>query len=791
MQRLHHSSYTKSSLQRRFASTSSVSEKESTSSLLQSSLVDLQPFFATSPQTSTSNPAWAQRVRSALDQAIAASSNAPSEVLIVRQDESSSSASTTDVLAALVEDGVRDPAGDVPMALHELRSRSAGPSSIAAVEYSETLGQDYERRTLSAPLPWLRDSRIRLQEMAAGDLGSQEACSQIYLASQVLVALPYTAIFSPSQPRWVSQVLETLRTFASHPGLRVVLTHSGQAIDEHDASTALNSWISSAGVEADVPVSYVNIAKAREAQGALRGAMGSASSSSGESVNTNATTDRSALWSRFSTLSKQSGLPALVNSISSHATSNSPDYHLSLLLDHAEQTISAQLALAQSDVDSIRSLAAHLEQSATAQGERLSTEVLSSVTEDIVRPLGQDSSSAASPAKEPPLLPKWWKLPFLGDARARERIQEALQRDWLGGRAVEDRLIWWTGRLVEEEAKERKDVRQIVAALLAGQAQSPAVQETGPTGDQAVAEPSPRIKVQSYNTIALPPSQQLAIRSAAFIAGSDSKNDSATASLATRNPRLLALPILQARDEMLGRRTTTSSSQVHVKARQSGSREDDADIDGYNDGQRFSVSLLDSLQRRLQLAVYRFYSMTSASALLATWGGVSGALFPEITESAASSAAETNLAAFNQEVLNLLTSVQFSPSTSLGVFLFGLSASLWTLQRSHSRIARRLLTRDLLKRVPSNVVAELETLVKTRVVGGDAGLYGARSRVGRVLSEWCQGRPHEESGGGAVGAKRGAEGAVGMVQRQREQWKRVLMARRKRAEARQDGARDS
>lgn len=557
------------------------------------------------------------------------------------------------------------------------------------------------------------------------DLSAPDTLSAIYLASQVIVSCSYSSLFTPRPSPWLQELGYVLRTFADHPGLRLTISHNGEATATSDRARAaqqITRLVASSAINR-VPrltVDFVNTAKVRHAQEALREAMGFPALSSHATSSSAASQNRTNSWSEFQSLSTESGLPALVSSLIASSDSHEQE-HLHLLISHAAEEISTRLSLAKTDLDGVRSWARWLESSAESDASHLVGKILSSTPSVTKQP--------PHSGNEPPLLPKWWKLPFIGDVEARERIHVALERVWLGGKETEERLIWWGGRLRELQSKEQKEMEQVVMKLQKGQ-QLP--NEGGEDGGLDSGSQSPNKAKRTDHLRSLPPSRILEMRSASLAYLTSPNVD-------LNDPTVLAQPIIRARDHFFGRnlppgrKAFAARPATPVTAELSG---------GGSAGlgpspQEGGVSILDSLQRRIQSSIFRFYATTGLAWSIAGWGLASHELFPYVEQTAAGAGASGSLSLLavpSAYLTDLLSLPSFDPSTSLGIALLGSTYALWSLQRSHARISSRLLTRDLLTRIPANARAGLQERVEEVAM---QGIFGWRAKIGGIVREWC------------------------------------------------------
>lgn len=216
------------------------------------------------------------------------------------------------------------------------------------------------------------------------------------------------------------------------------------------------------------------------------------------------------------------------------------------------------------------------------------------------------------------------------------------------------------------------------------------------------------------------------------------------------NPSLLAQPVLQSRDQLLGRRSRRkkgpfADARVASGTTMTGTAATEATRGAVAGG----ASLLDELQRRVQSSIYRFWAIISLSYGAAVWGSASHALYhsetralqPDLVDVVASSSSSSSQAVSlpipdpGTVLLDVLTYPNLDPSTAVGVALFGTTLALWNLQRSHSRLAKRFLNRDVMNRMPQIALAEVSTLSET--LARDV-VFKPRSQVGQVLGQWVE-----------------------------------------------------
>lgn len=610
----------------------------------------------------------------------------------------------------------------------------------------------------------------------------------MYLASQILLTISYLSLFSPSQPTWLPQLASVLNVFEGRSGLRLIITHNGEVASPTQAAdvrSGIQKWIHSTASQSPVAsyratglqIDFVDLNKAREAQAALRGAMGFRATDT-EPVRGDA---RSRLWSQFQYLSAQSGIPSLISSLSAFVSSSgSAESLLSLLAAHSQQHIASRLALAEAELGEVRSLSSWLRSSSSTESSRLTKEILASVSNAMVQ-LPKTVTS-----KEPPLLPSWWKVPWIGDAGVREQVQERLEKDWLGGKEVEDRLTWWGGRVVELEKQERTKVNQIVQRLLKGQ------HFTGLGDSDTIAYSQQQTLTSSRGTpsrtLALPPSLLLALRAAfALSAGGSSWSADFSDLNCISSPNLLAQPVIQTRSRLLGRRgrkrgVCAFSAFVWPGTRVTGTRA--TPTGSAIPSESSGASLLDELQRRFQTSVYRFWAILGTFYGGAAWGSASHALFHRsgastsnlVVEPTTTTAAAISAGSPSSLLLDMLTYPNLDPATSLGVVLLGTALAFWTLQRSHTRLAKMFLDRDVLERMPQIALAEVRAL--SDAVGHDM-VFKSRQEVGRVLQQWIESQEksppvgaREEAAEAAATALAGGVG--GSIAAQRRKFARLV-----------------
>ncbi|CAO1612977.1 unnamed protein product [Parajaminaea phylloscopi] len=593
--------------------------------------------------------------------------------------------------------------------------------------------------SLQAPLTWLRDAGVAVTEVRTDDLRSEQLQTALYSAAQVIFTISYSTLFSPAQAPRLSALAATLNTFQHRRGVKLVVGHHGQLTSPSQLSAANESiqrWLHTATSQSaerrgdsDVDVEFIDLNKAKEAQISLRGAMGF--KSDGPSSAAQAGDSRSHLWTRFQELSTDSGLPALMSSLSL-PTEQAPKIGMEpadLLHEHALQYVASRLAVAEAELEEMRSLSSWLASSSTDGAAALTDEIVSSVSKAVVQ------QPKAVGSNEPPLLPSWWKLPWLGDAEVRERVQRKLEREWLGGSEVEDRLTWWGGRLVEFEKQERSQLHQIVQRLLKGQ-HLPSFPPNQGTSDEPPQSASESIRTRTVSrALSLPPSLLLALR-AAFTPLSASHSNGVQFSDVdvVSNPSLLAQPVAQTRSHLLGRRGSSRmargfSARVAPGTTMTGTATTDpATASTAPSG----ASLLDELQRRVQASVYRFWTTISLSYGLPAWASVSHTLFHQQATNVLEAAPVTSPDPPSL-LLEVLSYPQMDTSTAAAVALFGTTFALWSLQRSHARLAKKFLSRDVLERMPQIALAEIRALsdaVCRNVV------FKSRADVARVLKQW-------------------------------------------------------
>lgn len=491
----------------------------------------------------------------------------------------------------------------------------------------------------------------------------QDTATQIYTSPQVLIVAPYDLLFSLTPPAWLTALKTTLKTFAAHPGLQLVVSQRNEIRSQEEQARVkgkIAQWIDATDpLAAPFLVSFVDVSKAKEAQGALRRAMGfdgpdGPSSSSSSS-------SRSQQWTLFQSLSADSGLPNLINSLRERQHIAA---HHAVLQQHAQEEITSRIRNAQADLEALSSQSTYLSTTATRDSQALLTSILSDVRDGV---LSDVTASASAHHHEPALLPKWWKLPFIGDVETRQRVQEALQDTWLGGEATEQKLIWWSGRLAEIQRAEQRHVQDTLRDL-----------------------------EQRHR---LPQSLLLEIRARAL----SPRSSTAVTTLAE--------PVTRARDHLFGRTSRLQRRRTNGAGAPT-TRTPTAAGYGPTPTQG-GISILDNLQRRVQNIIYRFYATVGGSIALSTWGLASRAL-------------------------DLTTApMHWTNSTSLAILAFGSTYALWSLQRSHSRLTLRLLTRDVLKRIPANVLAEVEGVSVDALQGG---VYRSRSELARSLDAWVRER---------------------------------------------------
>ncbi|PWN29162.1 hypothetical protein BDZ90DRAFT_140430 [Jaminaea rosea] len=683
---------------------------------LQASLTSLLTSFSDSSSNSiTADAAWQGRVARAL-QELQGGPVREEQILVLRPR--SDDDGDGDLLGALTQDALQDPQARAATLLGELRRAEGytkeGESSSTSLVYAKEIAVDAEERTLRGPWPLLKEIAASIVEVQTNNLDSPSIHSHLYLSSQVLLCLPFSALFSPLKQAWLADVASLLRTFENHPGLRLVVTHSGQASADAGsiAQERIRTWLRTP----DIPIQFVDLVKAARGQEALRGAMGLPTTEM--QATAAGPQDRSSLWTRFQSLSQQSGLPNLMSSLvetrqqassssavgsptetdsASTTSSTSSQSHLDLLTSHAQQHLQSRLSLALSENSALHSLATHLSSSSHSLADRLTSEIISSIREDLLRP-PSSNLTATAPANEPPLLPAWWKLPLLGDAAVRERVQGAFERDWLGGGRVEETLIWWAGRLAVLAEEEKREIKTLVEGLARDTAGTRSSVEDHLLVERSSSSSS--LSPPKLSVLQLPASQLLQLRSALTASSSIGTGDIGLALSSRRN--LLAEPVQRARDHVLGR--APRGSRLAKMARTS--------VDPAEPATLPPPSLLDTIQTSVQRASYRFWTILTFSTSLSIYGRLVATLSPSSPPSW------------------LLP--HFSSGTALGVFLLGNAFALLRLQRDHSRLARKVVQRDLVERVPRNVLAELEAVVK----GTGEGIWAARREVGEGLGRW-------------------------------------------------------
>lgn len=457
-----------------------------------------------------------------------------------------------------------------------------------------------------------------------------------------------------------------------------------------------------------------------------------------------ASTDRSLLWTQFQELSTQSGLPSLISSLEVPIENG----HLDLLIRHAEEEVNSHLLSSRAESDEVKALASWLSRSAESNAETLAKEVLATTSPAISR---QPSHSG----NEPALLPKWWKLPFIGDGESRNRVHEALEREWLGGKETEERLTWWAGRLKELQATELQKIEEIVARLHKGQRQGTPQglesQEPLPTtmtpfdasasGTAAGSIPSPHPSTTKTYLPPMPQSRLLELRFASPLYNSKARVE-------FDDPTILAHPLIRARDHFFGRAPSQQATKdpLHHRSPNSSANLPSGSAAGVGlSPAEGGISILDTLQRRLQSTIYRFYSTLLLSWSVAAWGSASHHLFHQSVPQTflstfwSSSPTATTSAASSFSPRSVLTDIvsfpDFENGTAIALAGLGTTWAVFALQRNHSKIAKRVLTRDLLTRIPENTRGEVEEVVKNVV---REGMFGYRKRVGAVLEEWIR-----------------------------------------------------
>ncbi|CAO1626832.1 unnamed protein product [Sympodiomycopsis kandeliae] len=621
-----------------------------------SQLAQVLPFFsppstAASNQASTADEVWYHRVQTALQTDANA---APIPIIsFAGQKESNHT-----LLSLLLEDGLVDHTGQIPSKLAEI----AQNNSELIVRYGSTLEYDPEQRVFHAPLPWLRDAGVQFKQCPASSDSPTSTLDNIYTSPKAILTVSYDSLFNLSSASGasseLSQLAEVLRTFSSHSGLTLVVSHKGQvrnAVEEEETAIRIAQWAINKGdtLGSAFKIQFVDLDKAKEAQVALKRAMGF--TTTGDS----AQLDKSEQWSLFQSLSAQSGLPRLIQGVT-HSIGDEED-HLKLLLDHATEEVTSRFLEAQSGVHSLESQATYLSTNHDHESTSLVTRIMDTVSPSIMS--SENSTSLESPLK---LIPEWYNIPFIGDAEARMRVQEKLQDSWLGGNVVESRLVWWCGKLEQVQREEVKKLEKLIADL---------------------------DKQKTPQSLLL----QLRLLSPDYNAGKPSTSHHNLNS----EPTLLSSPITTARDEFFRRQSSKEASAGNV-------------------------SILDTLQRRLQSIIYKFYTKLGLTTIATTYG-----LSHELL--------------FTPESIPL----HMTSSTSFAVLLFGSVYSFYSLQKSHSKLTNKLLNRDILKRIPSNTNHQVHTLVddvvKKQVLGWKvhsadilkAFAQGKNEQLQRELRQWA------------------------------------------------------
>lgn len=676
----------------RAASTATASHDSDTPS---AALAALAPFFAaTHGGSCTSDAVWHERIQSVLRSSIDDERRTVRLVSLGRHG--GGDGGDDDVLLSLLEDALVDHTGEIAKVI--ARARTESPSGEVTVRYGPKIEFDAMTGVVSLPLAWLRDSQLRLKATTrcdADDLSSDETLTQLYTSPQVMLHVPHDDVFSPIHAPWHAKLQRTLKTFATRPWLTLVVSHRGKVQSDDDAAAVAQRIQQWADTSSSTPleIQFLDTSKAQAAQSALKAAMGFGSG------------DRTQEWSRFQSLSSQSGLVKLIDNLTQHVRAGDDTAHLSLLADHAASEITSRLLNAEADIEATRSLATYLATSSTHESQALAKAIEDDVRSAFTEAGSLPALSSSSPrGSSPLLLPTWWKLPFIGDVEVRQRIQEALQDTWLGGDKTEQKLVWWAGRLAELQGKEVLEVQRLVRGGGEG----------GGGGDVTAAE-SPRWR---HSPLRLPPSLQLKIRAA-------------SPSSSSLQMTMLSDPVARARDHLFGRqskrrRSGGGGARTVAVANANGSANSPAATAASHTAAGVGpaphsggTSILDDVQSRVQRAIYRFYSTLGATFLVSTWGFAARAV------NATTSASTSSLLAHP------------SQSTSLAILAFGTTYALYSLQRSHSRLTRRILTRDVLSKIPDNVRAEVSAAVDHAV---GRGVYGWRRDVARVLEEWADAR---------------------------------------------------
>lgn len=601
-----------------------------------------------------------------------------------------------------MRDALHDPTDHIPQSLAQARKRSG-----LVIRPGSKVNYDKDQNVLSLPLPWLQDPHLRIRDDTSQHLTSDDTITDIYTSSQVIIEVPFGDLFSLQTPSWKLPLLDTLKRFASHPGLTLVLSHHDDVKDQQHADRVTGTILRWAGTQATSgeavlsrsKVHFLNLTAAASAEAHLRAAMGFASHGQPTESTSKPTprAGRSAQWDLFQQASSRSGIPALIHKIQTRAKSGpTADDILSLLSTHAAEEVDARLMNAEAELPSVASIATYMKTSASDRSRTLVETILSDVRKHI---LVDPTAKAPGQGQEPPLLPKWWTVPLIGDAETRDRVQEALQRAWLGGQQTEKRLVWWTGKLDEMRRNEFKRVQQTIEAELHAE-----------TNADGVAAGNVTLRLSK-----LPQSLKLTIRN--IFSGYPSGSGPAHL-----DESVLSKPVAQARDHLFGRSSRLEQSKRPKATGPSGTallQGQELSAAGYGLAPRQGgTSILDDLQRRVQNIIYRFYGTLGVTFLGSAWSVASSTV------------------TFGNDTLPLILSNPAN-STSIALLCLGTTYAFFSLQRSHSRLTSRFLSRDILSRIPSNVEGEVEKRVKHVV---ETEVYAWRNDLAWILNDWLEGR---------------------------------------------------